>query len=135
MPNLFKSQPICNRLHLFAANYFERLIQEIERVGQPIPEFRPFIPKIDADIRKGEAAAKSGNKNAMLESLASGIQDAKAVASTLKSIPKIQKLDQRAPGIINKVSSQIKQGAKAPGYVNKMAGYFNRKVKEGAKHA
>lgn len=130
----FKSQ-LCDRHHLFAVNSFERLIAGIDRVGQTIPEFRPYIPKINADIRKGEAAAESGNRNAMLESLAEGLQDAKTVTSALKSVPEIHKLDQAAPAIINKVSAQIKQGAKAPQDVNGMAGYFNRKVKEGATQA
>lgn len=119
-----------NRHHLFAGNFFEELIEEIDRLAESIPEVKPFIPKIDADIRKGEAAAKSGDKNAILESLAEGIKDAQAIEEAVKSNPKVHKLDKRAPAIIDRLSGQIKKGTKAPKDVNEMAGYFDKKLEQ-----
>lgn len=104
------------------------MIREIDRLGQSIPQVKPFISKIDRDIRQGEAAAKSGNRNAALESLAAGAKDAKAIGAAVKSNPKISKLDHEAPAIINKISAQIKQGTKAPKHINNVATYFDGKL-------
>lgn len=115
-------------IYLFAVNNYESLISDIDRLGAAIPQAKPFIAKIDADIKTGEAAAKSGNKAAMQKALAAGIKDAEAVAPAVKSNPRIYRLAKMAPAIVRKMSAKIQQGAKGVTNVNGLAGKFHKKL-------
>lgn len=88
------------------------------------------MPKLIRDIRLGEAAAKSGDKDEMVKSLRDGTEDTIEFTPLLKSNPEAYELAKKTPAIAQKLIDEIIKGTKQPKDINDAVEYFDKIVKD-----